>query len=302
MTGTGAAARRLEEGAERAREAGDLHPPEQAPDERDAELPLVPPVAPARRAHRVANRADGDPDDAEQRPPVGADDVGQADDEARLEGHRLPQVGEQGGELRQHVDEEEHERAAEDADEQDRIGERRGHVVAERLRAVEVLLQALQRVLEEAAGLARPDHVDEDGREGLLRGERLGERLPALHGVQHLGDHALQLRVLGEVGEGREAPVEGQARGDQRRQLLGHHRRSRRSPACRRGSGASGRLTGGPSAASRRDLADADRDEPAVVQPGDDRRHLGGVDGAALPASPVRQRGSILELRQEYSP
>jgi hypothetical protein len=89
-----------------------------------------------------------------------------------------------------------------DADEENRIGERGRHVVAQLLRAVEILLEARQRSLEEAARFAGTDHVDVDRREDLLRGEGLGQRLAPLDRVQHLGDHAFQLRVGRKICQG----------------------------------------------------------------------------------------------------
>ena len=38
--------------------------------------------------------------------------------------------------------------------------------------------------------------------------ECLGERLATLHGMQHLAEDPLQLGVVGELGEGREASIE----------------------------------------------------------------------------------------------
>ena len=56
----------------------------------------------------------------------------------------------------------------------------------------------------------------------MMLGERLGERLPALDRVQDLRDDATQLRVVRELGERREAPVERQPGVDEGRELLRH--------------------------------------------------------------------------------
>jgi hypothetical protein len=43
-----------------------------------------------------------------------------------------------------------------------------------------------------------------------VRGERFGERLAALHGLEHVAHDALHLGSLGELGEDRQAPIERQ--------------------------------------------------------------------------------------------
>ena len=135
-------------------------------------------------------------------------------------GRVLSHVAEQRRELRQHVDEEDHDRDAHGPGQDDRVGERGARLVAQLLGALEVLDEALQHDVEEAADLAGTHHVHVQRREEAVLGERVGERLAAAHGLQHVRHHRLQRRLVGQLDERAEAAVERQAGGEQRRQLL----------------------------------------------------------------------------------
>jgi hypothetical protein len=119
--------------------------------------------------------------------------------------------------------------------------------------------------------------------------------------VQHLGHDALQLRVVRQLGEGREAPVERQARGDERRELLGEDeqvlgpdpspsdRGQRRDRDPRRAARAVGRRP------------DVERNEAAILESRDGDRGLGRLE-RSLDDLPFGINRAVLELRHESSP
>ena len=130
--------------------------------------------------------------------------------------------------------------------------------------------------------------------------ECLGERLATLHGMQHLAEDPLQLGVVGELGEGREASIEREARRYERGQLLGHDQKvaALYAPLGERAQLGQGdaRRTGPHSVAG----GDVDRDQPAIVQARDDRRHLGRLD-RPLDDLPLCINCAVLELSHRNS-
>ena len=130
--------------------------------------------------------------------------------------------------------------------------------------------------------------------------ERLGERLATLHGVQHVAQDAFQLLVVGQLGERGEAPVEGQAGGHERVELLRHDEEVAAFDAAAPERGQHGQLGAGGAGARAVRRADRDRDEAAIVQACNHRRDLAGLD-RPLDDLPLRINRAILELRHQGS-
>ena len=85
-------------------------------------------------------------------------------------GSVLSHVAEQRRELRQHVDEQDQDRDAHGPGQDHRVGERGARLVAQLLGALEVLDEALQHDVEEAADLAGAHHVHVERREEAVLG------------------------------------------------------------------------------------------------------------------------------------
>jgi hypothetical protein len=126
---------------------------------------------------------------------------------------------EERAELRQHHGQDQHDRAEGGQHQDRRIDERRAHLVAHRLAALQVLSQPRQRRLQRPAGLAGADHRDGDRREQLALGR---------HGVRQTGAAAQAPQQLRRhlrpppraAGQQRQRLLDRDAGADQRAELL----------------------------------------------------------------------------------
>jgi len=89
-------------------------------------------------------------------------------------------------------------------------------------RASRKLGEPPQRELENAASLTGANHVDVEAREraGMMLGERLAQGRAAPNAQQQVGDDRLDALVGRQLLEDRQRAVEGQARLEERGELL----------------------------------------------------------------------------------
>ena len=106
-----------------------------------------------------------------------------------------------------------------------RVGHGRLDLAAQRVVLLELVGDAVERLLEHAAGLAGADHghVQRGEDLGVLL-ERVGEGEARLDVLAHRADRLAQHRVLDLVLEHVERPQERHARGDHGRELARHDR------------------------------------------------------------------------------
>ena len=107
----------------------------------------------------------------------------------------------------------------------DRVGQRAGDLRPQRVLRVEEVGQARQHRVQVAGRLARADHVGVELREDRrVRGQRVGQRAPLVDLLPDLGQHALELLVVGLLGQRAQRLGQRDARLEQRRELAGERR------------------------------------------------------------------------------
>jgi len=174
-------------------------------------LPIVP------AEHPTEHEEKGD-DDQEIFPREVAD----PQDDLCGTGERLPEIGEHLREDRDDVHEQDDRDDDGDGDDRGRIDHRALDLLGQLHRLLDVVGEAGQDRIENAAHLPRGDEVDEEGVEDLrVAGQRVGEGGAALHVLLDLEDHLLERRVLLLRPEDVQALDEGKPRVDHGGELAG---------------------------------------------------------------------------------
>jgi hypothetical protein len=215
---------RREQRRERAREARDRNLAQDAAEDGQLEHERVEQPAPLRRAV-VELDADDRPDDgAEDDEPADAgEEVADADDDAGGERELFARPEQPREDALERGDDEDHDdgdHRRRDDDDRRRVDERRDDIAPELDDLLDVGRKALEDEVEDAARLARLDHVDEELVEDLrVAGHRRGERRALLHVLPRLRQHHREVLVVLLLREDFEALDERQARVDHHREL-----------------------------------------------------------------------------------
>src|SRR3954469_23786423 len=190
------------EGAQGAAEAGHRDLAQQHAYHRDLEHQAVEDAPAVRRLVPAVDRdaADDDDDDDEDR--VAAHEVAGADHHAGQERHLRADAGEQLGEHRDHLPQDDPDHQGGDDDDRYRVDERRLDLGVQLDRLLDVGREALQDDVEDTARLAGRHHVGEQVVERLgMLFHGVGERGAGLDVAAHLLDDGLEGAVLLLVAE-----------------------------------------------------------------------------------------------------
>ena len=155
-----------------------------------------------------------------QRPPVSAEKIGNADDDACRHWQRRSGVVEQRTELGDHGGHQDHDRHAGEKKNQDRVLQGRFDVLANGPAFLQGVGKAREHGFKITARFPRPDHAGIKGREDLIVGfEGIGQRRSAPHRIPDAAHKDSHRAVVGDVRQRRQRPFEGKARVQQGRQF-----------------------------------------------------------------------------------
>src|ERR1700720_4338440 len=210
------------QGGEGAAEACHRDLAQQHADHRDLEQRAIDDPAAAVGLVPPGHAEAGGDDDGDDEDEVAADDVAGPHYDAGDQRQLAAQAGEQLGEDRDHLPQDDEDHEGGDDDDRHRVDQRRFHLALQLDRLLDVGRQALQDDVQDAARLARRDHVDVEVVEGLrMFPHRLGERRAGLDVGAHGMDHRLEGAVLLLIAEDLQALHQRQAGVEHDRELAG---------------------------------------------------------------------------------